>query len=180
MDLHRDQSWTGRIGIAVAVIGMASLPKASAQYPMAPTAGYGAQAGAGSRSNAAVQNMLPWMIMSGPVGTGYPYGAPNSSVYNAYGLTPQQMGLYMLTMPGRTGGFGSGQLSGVRPGPMTPGVRPRQVGLGRDPESEPEESLGPRMSNRPGGQANRFFSRPAATSQGTPRRYYGRANRYFP
>ena len=86
-------------------------------------------------------------------------------------MTPQQTGLMMLAGQSQMLGIGSGQLSGVRPGPGTPGAaRGRQT-------IAPGKTRG--SASQPGGLAARYFNRTAMRPR-IPQGFYNRQNRYYP
>jgi hypothetical protein len=87
-----------------------------------------------------------------------------------YPMNQRQMGLMMLAGQSQALGIGSGQLSGVRPGPngQWPGRK------------APQAAAKPRGSaSQPGGLAARYFHRSAPVTR-YPQSYYNRQNRYFP
>ena len=84
----------------------------------------------------------------------------------ANSIAPNNTMLYMMMAQQMSGGIGSGQISGVRPGPagarQAPATPPASRGLGV-----------------PSGRAGRYFNRSYDDGGGTSR-YYSRQNSYFP
>jgi hypothetical protein len=83
---------------------------------------------------------------------------------------PQDATLFLLNAQSMAGGLGSGQLSGVRPGPNTPRARSASAYT-----VEPRTI---RNSDIPGGGASRYFGRLRPNS-GTDRSYYNHQGRYY-
>jgi hypothetical protein len=107
--------------------------------------------------------------IGGPSNTVFMNPVSTSMIYgNTAGMTPRQVGMTMLA--GQALGIGSGQLSGVRPGPAgsTSGRAAAQPG------SKPRGS-----ASQPGGLAARYFHRSAPITR-YPQSYYSRQNRYYP
>lgn len=137
-----------------------------------------------------VQPMLvPMMTTNGQTANpADPFQALNNPLYGMYGgmgmgmgmgMTNQQMGMMMLTTPGRMGGLGSGRLSGVHPDPLAPKMtKGRQQALAaaeRDPSPV-------RRATRPAGtgSASRYFGRQSPSQMSEPRGRFDRPARYFP
>ncbi len=87
------------------------------------------------------------------------------------GFTPQQTGMLMLAAQAQMLGFGSGQLSGVRPGGIAAGgARARQM----------QNVAGARGTTRqPGGLAARYFNRTSKRPR-IPQGFYNRPNQHYP
>jgi len=113
------------------------------------------------------------MGMGGSPSTAFTNPMTAPLIYGSmYPMTPQQSGMLMLAGQSQMLGIGSGQLSGVRPGPGTSGGsggRPGKQAL-----AKPRGSAGV-----PGGLAARYFNRTTQTAR-MPQGYYNRQNRYFP
>jgi len=114
------------------------------------------------------------------MGTGTGMGGQSNNVFanpmaapmfygSMYSMTPQQQGLMMLAGQTQMMGIGSGQLSGVRPGPGGPS-RGRTAPLANAKRGS---------ASVPGGLAARYFHRTAPVTR-YPQSYYVRQNRYFP
>ena len=143
-------------GIAVLALGLAALTPCSAR----------AQLGAGGGSTAATQ---------GPNFFANPYATPYANPFlNPYMMqmntTPQNAALYFFAAQGASGGIGSGQLSGVRPGPGTPGRRTSRA-------AAPQEKRAPSAPGVPSSVA-RYFNR-GSQSAGTGT-HFNRPGSYYP
>jgi hypothetical protein len=86
---------------------------------------------------------------------------------SVYPMSQRQAGLMMLAGQSQMLGIGSGQLSGVRPGPSK----------GKSAAKAAPKSRG--GSNQPGGLAARYFNRTARVTP-HPQNFYNRQSRYFP
>lgn len=80
---------------------------------------------------------------------------------------------YFFAAQQASGGLGSGQLSGVRPGPGSPPTR------GAAPAAAPTSTSKRRQSDVPGSGASRYFNRGAQTA-GASAHYYNRQGHYYP
>jgi hypothetical protein len=163
----------GGLGLCCLGLGMAWVPTAHAQS-------------GSSGSSFSIQPMFvpmmttngqstplnPYMAMSAPLMN--PYGTTTN---NGMGMTNQQMGLMMLTTPGRMGGLGSGQLSGVHPNPNAPKSTQGRMQALASAERDPSAV---RRATQPAGSASRYFSRQSATQKSEPRGKFDRQARYFP
>jgi hypothetical protein len=133
----------------------------------------------GSASPSPIDAAALGMTRPAPIGIGMggmtnnifanPMAAP--MMYGStYGMTPRQAGLMMLAGQSQSMGIGSGQLSGVRPGP---GGSTK----GRTAQQTSSKTRG--SASQPGGLAARYFHRTAPVTR-YPQSYYSRQNRYYP
>lgn len=141
-----------------------------------------AQTAAGGGGLTLQPMLVPMMAANGQsVNSADPFLALSNPLYgaNGAGLTNQQLGLLMLTMPARNGGLGSGRLSGVRPDPLAPKMTPgrKQALAAAERDRSPV-----RRATRPAGTgtASRYFSRRSPTQASEPRGFFDRQARYFP
>jgi len=86
------------------------------------------------------------------------------------GLATNQLGLMMLANQSQMGGIGSGQLSGVRPGPG---------GQSRSRTGKPVDAKMRRNVSQPAGLAAHYFNR-TTISNPKPHVYYNRPSGYYP
>jgi hypothetical protein len=86
------------------------------------------------------------------------------------GLATNQFGLMMLANQSQMGGIGSGQLSGVHPGPGN---------LSRSRTGKPVDPKTTRNASQPAGLAARFFNRTTITNT-KPQVLYNRPSSYYP
>jgi hypothetical protein len=86
------------------------------------------------------------------------------------GLATNQLGLMMLANQSQMGGIGSGQLSGVHPGPGN---------LSRSTTGKPVDPKTPRNVSQPAGLAARYFNRTTITNP-KPQVFYNRPSSYYP
>jgi hypothetical protein len=150
-----------RLGLAIAVACVAIAPQgAMAQL------GRGAAAGIQAPSSA----MMPGLYAN-------PYTNPYLNPFlNPYMASftqadPRDAALYFFVAQQAAGGIGSGQLSGVRPGPASA----RASATAARPQAEPSPV---RTSDIPGAGAAHYFGRSYRPSAGTDR-YYNRQGRYY-
>ena len=85
------------------------------------------------------------------------------------GMATNQLGLMMMANQ-QMGGIGSGQLSGVRPGPK---------GQSHSKTGKPEDSQTHRTVSQPAGLAARYFNRTTIVSN-KPRVFYNRPSSHYP
>jgi hypothetical protein len=106
---------------------------------------------------------LPNNVFMNPMASPMLYGS-------MFPMTPQQSSMLFLAGQAQMFGPGSGQLSGVRPGPGSPSAaKGRQA-----QQARPRGSLGV-----PGGSAGHYFHRTTQMAR-IPQRYYSHQNRYYP
>jgi len=86
------------------------------------------------------------------------------------GMATNQLGLMMLANQSQMGGIGSGQLSGVRPGPG---------GQSRSRTGKPVDPKTRRNVSQPAGLAAHYFNR-TTISNPKPHVYYSRPSSYYP
>jgi hypothetical protein len=84
-----------------------------------------------------------------------------------YPTTQRQLGMMTLAGQSQMMGIGSGQLSGVRPGPSR--TKPTRKTAAKPPGN----------ANEPAGLAARYFNR-FTSVPAQPQSYYNRQNHYFP
>jgi hypothetical protein len=144
--------------------GMGLMPMMSAMNPTAALSPTDAAAlGTSGPSNGGANGMNG--VFMNPMAAPYLLGYPMSNT---------QIGAMMLSNQAATGGLGSGQLSGVRPGPGQSKARTKQAAA---------KAKG--TTATPGGLAARYFNRttsvnrPAHVSR-VPQSFYTRQNRYYP
>jgi hypothetical protein len=124
---------------------------------------------------------VPVMTTNGQTTPVDPFMTMANPLYNPYGMgmgmTNQQAGLMMMTMPGRMGGIGSGRLSGVRP---EQGM-PRMTTARAEALAAAEQDQSPvRRATRPAASSSRYFSRQSPSQRSEPRGRFDRRSRYFP
>jgi hypothetical protein len=143
-----------------------------------------AQASGSGGTTFSVQPMfVPVMTSNGQTTPVDPFMTLANPLYNPYGMgmgtgmTNQQLGLMMMTMPGRMGGIGSGKLSGVRPEPGMPKMTPGRAQALAAAEQDPSPV---RRATRPAGASSRYFSRQSPSQRSEPRGRFDRRSRYFP
>ena len=159
-------------GICLLTLGLANAPDALGQTTSSTGSSFSMQ-----------PMFVPMMTTNGQTAPLNPYMALANPFYNPYGtgnsggMTNQQLGLMMLTAPGRMGGIGSGQISGSRPNPNAPkSAEARMQALasaGKDPSAV-------RRATQPAGSAGRFFGRQSPSQKSEPRGRFDRQARYFP
>jgi hypothetical protein len=152
-------------GTGMGMGGMGLMPMMSAMNPTAslsPTdaAALGMQ---GQNNGAMGVNGMNGLFMN-PMAAPYLFGVPMSN---------SQIGGMML-MNQMNGGIGSGQLSGVRPGPA------QMKGRSKKAADKPRGT-----ASTPAGLAARYFNRTVSVNRPVnvsriPQNYYTRQNRYYP
>jgi hypothetical protein len=156
-----------RIGLAVAVVGLALAPRGAwAQFG---TGGAGGVPGASAATASLYAN--PY---TNPVANPFlnPYMA--SFVQPGAQNTAQNTAMYFFAAQAQAGGIGSGQLSGVRPPPG--GARSSASSRAATATARPQgETKAVRNSDIPGGGAARYFGRSTQPSAG-PSSYFNRSN----
>ncbi|ODT99442.1 MAG: hypothetical protein ABS79_04510 [Planctomycetes bacterium SCN 63-9] len=124
-------------------------------------------------TNGQTSPVNPFIALSNPF-----YNPSMTGSSNGFGMTNQQLGMLMLTTPGRNGGLGSGQLSGVRPNPNAPKATP---GRGQAMASADRDPSPVRRATQPaGGSASRYFGRSSPTQLSIPRGRFNRQTGYYP
>ncbi len=149
---------------------------APVQYPIvSPLQMIGANSsglGGGGQSNMFNNPWAAPMLYGTMYGMGAnPTGSSSTqtgAMLNPMGLSSNQMGMMMLASTPGMMGFGSGQLSGVRPGAGPQGTASQRSGA---------QARG--SASQPGGLAARYFNRTTKTSR-IPQSYFNRQTRYFP
>ena len=142
--------------------------------------GASAQFGFGG-GNPAASSTAP-MAATGLYGNPYsnPYLNPflNPAMSQVTQAGPANAALYFMAAQQASGGIGSGQLSGVRPGPMTPG-RGAGAAARTRAGSNAQASASPiRTSDVPGAGAASYFGRSQKAASGTGP-YYNRPSSYY-
>jgi hypothetical protein len=147
-------------------MGMGFMPMTFGMFGSAtPSATDAAALGMAGPSNNAMGFGVGLNGQSSNIFTNPMAGAVLSS--GAYPTSQRQMGLMMLAGQSQMLGIGSGQLSGVRPGPSR----------GNSALKAAPKSRG--TSNQPGGMAARYFNRAARVTP-HPQSFYNRQSVYFP
>jgi len=172
------QSVADSFSLAALPAPVSGAQAAPASFPMfSPLQMIGANAsgvgGVGGQSN---MFNNPW---ASPMLYGSMYGmSPNQtgsstaqtgSLVNPMGLSSNQMGIMMLASTPAMMGFGSGQLSGVRPG----------AGPAQATASQATGARARVSADQPGGLAAHYFNRTTKISR-SPQSYFNRQTRYFP
>jgi hypothetical protein len=152
-------------GMGMGMGGMGLMPMMSAMNPTASLSPTDAAAlGMQGPSNGAMGvNAMNGVFMN-PMAAPYLFGMPMSNT---------QIGGMML-MNQMNGGIGSGQLSGVRPGPA------QAKGRAKKGVEKPRGT-----ASTPAGLAARYFNRTVSVNRPVnvsriPQNYYSRQNRYYP
>jgi hypothetical protein len=155
----------GMGGMNMGGINMGVLPLAYALNPSASLSPTDAAAlGMQAPQNNSMSGQLN-SLLTNPMATPF--------LYAGSGMSGNQMAAMMVANQAQSLGFGSGQMSGVRP-TLTGGAQPRKPGAAK-----------PRgTASTPGGLAANYFHRYPTTAHQTtaryPQSYYSRQNRYFP
>ena len=171
---------TIRVGFGVICLGLglATVPEA-----------FGQSAGSTGGTSFSVQPMfVPVLTSNGQSTPVSPYMGFSNPFYNPYagangtgamgtGMTNQQLGLMMLTAPGRMGGIGSGQISGSRPNPNSPKMT---EGRAQALAANMKDPSPVRRATQPAGSAGKFFSRQSPTQVHAPRGRFDRQPRSYP
>ncbi len=150
----------GMGGMNMGGINMGVLPLA---YALNPSASLSATDAAALGMQAAQNNNMSGQLnslLANPMATPFLYGGS--------GMSGNQMAAMVLANQAQSLGFGSGQMSGVRP-TLTGGAQPRKPA-----SAKPHGS-----ASTPGGLAAHYFNRHQTTTR-YPQSYYSRQNRYFP
>ncbi len=128
-----------------------------------------ARAQVGPRSAGSVAPMQTPGFYTNPYATPYanPFLNPYLTQMNA---TPQNAALYLFAAQQATGGIGSGQLSGVRPGPRTPRHIPQAPPAAQEKDAANARGVPTSVS--------RYFRR-GDQSTGTET-HFNRQGRYYP